>query len=140
MGIRKLWAIVGAVVGAIAGYLFATVEKPIAIVSVIIVAVAAYALAKMYELRAVRKGVVLYDERDIRISEKALSQAFRLSIIVVSLAIAVTMWPSYFGVDIVPHDIAVKLFPGLGLSLAIMVVTLFVSLVYYSMSRRPIEG
>lgn len=94
---------------------------------------------RVVESKAARLGEVLVDEMHVSIAEKAGLQALRASAIVISLILIAVIRPFYFGVYVVPREAAERLYPGLGPSFAILVISYISFSLYYVVSKKAIE-
>jgi len=88
---------------------------------------------------ASKLGTILYDEMYYTIAEKTGLFAFKISLAVIAIAMIVTVLPEYVNLNVIPESIT-KLYPGLGLSMAILVIAYWIAYLYYSRSKKPIEG
>lgn len=73
------------------------------------------------------------------IAEKTGLLAFKASLIVIAIALIVTVLPEYVSLNLIPEEVT-KLYPGLGLSMAILVIAYWIAYLYYSRVKGLIEG
>ena len=132
--------VLGAILGIAIGYALAGGNPVVAPIVAIVCAVAMVVTKYVQRSRAEKEGIVLYDEMHVTVANKAGYAALRVSLIAVALILIVTVWPLYFGVAVVPVEIVEKLYPGLGLSFAIMTMSYLIAYAYYMKSKKVIEG
>lgn len=140
--LRLVVAVLGVVIGALMGcavILKSTLLASIAVIAVLALIPISYAVRRVLRVKSVKQGEVLVDEMHVRVSERAGFRAFTASFIAISLIIIVTMWPTFFNVYMVPYEVSEKLFPGLGLSLAILAIAYLAFYAYYARSKKVIE-
>ena len=118
------WApiILGAVLGVVMGYVLAGGEPIVAPIIAIIGAIAILTTKYAKDRKAKKQGMVLYDEMHLTLATRSGYTALRASMLTVALIIVITVWHKFFNIDILPPEVAEKLFPGLGLSFAIMAI------------------
>lgn len=133
-------AALGGVAGALMGYALSSGNAMLALIVLVVLVPVTYLVHRAVVVRAVRRGEVLVDEMHVSVAEKAGLQALRVSIMTIALITIVILWPTYFNIYIVPCEVAERLYPGLGLSFAILVVAYLVFYAYYMRSKRVIEG
>ncbi|MBS7648566.1 DUF2178 domain-containing protein, partial [Candidatus Bathyarchaeota archaeon] len=114
-------AALGGVLGALVGYALSSGNTMLALIAVVVWVPVAYLVHRAVGVRALRRGEVLVDEMHVSVAERAGLQAHRVSMMTIALIIIVIMWPSFFNIHIVPYEVAERLYPGLGLSFAILV-------------------
>ncbi|MEM4521041.1 MAG: hypothetical protein QXF23_04890 [Candidatus Bathyarchaeia archaeon] len=76
----------------------------------------------------------------VSVAERAGLQALRVSMIAIALIIIVILWPSFFNIHIVLYEVSERLYLGLGLSFAILVIAYLALYAYYMRSRKVVEG
>jgi len=118
------WApvILGAVLGVVMGYVLAGGEPIVAPIIAIIGAIAILTTKYAKDRKAKKQGMVLYDEMHLTLATRSGYTALRASMLTVALIIVITVWHKFFNIDILPPEVAEKLFPGLGLSFVIMAI------------------
>jgi len=118
------WApvILGAVLGVVMGYVLAGGEPIVAPIIAIIGAIAILTTKYAKDRKAKKQGMALYDEMHLTLATRSGYTALRASMLTVALIIVITVWHKFFNIDILPPEVAEKLFPGLGLSFAIMAI------------------
>jgi len=132
--------VLGAILGAAIGYALASGNPVVALIVAIVCGVSMIVTNYVQRSKAEKEGMVLYDEMHVTVASKSAYTALRASLIAVALILIVTVWPTYFGVAVVPIEIVEKLYPGLGLSFAIMIMSYLIAYAYYMKSKKVIEG
>ena len=132
--------VLGVILGAVIGYVLAGGEPLVALIVAVVGTAAALVANYIQMSRARRLGAVLYDEMHITLAAKSSYTALRASILAVCFIIAITVWPKFFNISILPAEVADMLFPGLSLSLAILTIAYLSSYTYYLKSKRMLEG
>jgi len=132
--------VLGAVLGAVIGYVLAGGEPVVAPIVAVIGAVAILVTKNVQESRSKKQGIVLYDEMHLTLATRSGYTALRASMLAVALILVITVWPMFFNINILPPEIAEKLYPGLGLSFAIMTVAYLTAYTYYLKSKKVLEG
>jgi len=140
VGVNWVPILFGAILGAAIGYALASGNPMVALVATVVCGVAMVVTTYVQRSRAEKEGRVLYDEMYLTVASKSAYTALRASIIAVALILIITMWPIYFGIAVVPIETAEKLYPGLGLSFAIMAASYLIAYAYYMKSKKVIEG
>lgn len=134
-----MYAVLGGIVGALAGYLLASKEALLALVVIVVFIPLAYLLDRFVAARAVKRGEVLADEVHVRVAEKAGLWALRESMITIALVLIFALWPTFFGIYVVPYEVVERLYLGLCLSFFILTVTYLAFYAYYVRSKKTIE-
>ena len=132
--------VLGVILGAVIGYVLAGGEPLVALIVAVVGTAAALVANYIQMSRARRLGAVLYDEMHITLAAKSSYTALRASILAVCFIIAITVWPKFFNINILPAEVADMLFPGLALSLAILTIAYLLAYTYYLKSKRMLEG
>jgi len=126
--------------GAIIGYALASGNAVAALAAVVVGGIAMAIATYVRRSRAGKEGRVLFDEMHVAVASRSAYTALRASLIAVAVMLIITVWPLYFGISVLPVETAEKLYPGLGLSFAIMTLSYLVAYAYYMRSRTVIEG
>jgi len=136
------WAsvVLGALLGVVIGYVLAGGEPIVAPIIAVIGAIAILTTKYVQERKARKQGMVLYDEMYLTLATRSSYTALRASMLAVALIIIITIWPKFFNINILPPEVAEKLFPGLGLSFAIMAIAYLTAYTYYLKSKKVLEG
>ena len=136
------WAsvVLGALLGVVIGYVLAGGEPIVAPIIAVIGAIAILTTKYVQERKARKQGMVLYDEMYLTLATRSSYTALRASMLAVALIIIITIWPKFFNINILPPEVAEKLFPGLGLSFAIMAIAYLIAYTYYLKSKKVLEG
>jgi len=132
--------ILGAVLGVVMGYVLAGGEPIVAPIIAVIGAIAILTTKYAQNRKAKKQGMVLYDEMHLALATRSGYTALRASMLTVALIIVITVWPKFFNIGILPPEVAEKLFPGLGLSFAIMAIAYLTAYTYYLKSKKVLEG
>jgi len=136
------WAsvVLGALLGVVIGYVLAGGEPIVAPIIAVIGAIAILTTKYVQERKARKQGMVLYDEMYLTLATRSSYTALRASMLAVALIIIIAIWPKFFNINILPPEVAEKLFPGLGLSFAIMAIAYLTAYTYYLKSKKVLEG
>jgi len=137
--LRACQVVIAALMGCLMGYFLAENEATLALISFISGFAILVVLNAIIRSEASKLGTVLYDEMHYTIAEKTGLLAFKISLAVIAIAMIVTVLPEYVNLNVIPESIT-KLYPGLGLSMAILVIAYWIAYLYYSRSKKPIEG
>ncbi|MHC1627711.1 MAG: hypothetical protein ACXQTI_02630 [Candidatus Nezhaarchaeales archaeon] len=137
---RWVSVILGVVLGCAIGYVLAGGEPLVAPIVAVIGVAAILATNFIQKSKARRQGIVLYDEMHLTVAARSGYTALRASILAVGLITFITAWPRFFNINILPAEVADMLFPGLGLSLAIMTIAYLAAYIYYLKSKKVLEG
>lgn len=132
-------ATLGGVLGALLGCALSSGNTMLALIAVVVWVSVAYLAHRAVGVRAVRRGEVLVDEIHVSVAERAGLQALRVSIMTMALIIILILRPSFFYIHIVPYEVAERLYPGLGLRFAILVIAYLTLYAYYMKSKKAIE-
>ncbi len=135
--LRILELLIGAITGALLGVFLAEKMILLALLSYSI-GITVYAAVSYLIRRKMREEeAVLIDEMAIVIAEKSGLLALKASVMAISILLIATALLPRFGA--IPARFEMLL-PGLGLSMAILVVAYWLSYLYYTRSKGPIEG